>query len=440
MNRLSRRPGVVCRNATFWTVVLAALLQLVPNVPSASAAGTTPSHPGAGYVLDWEDPALTLPPPNWNPQYHPGKVRIASAANGEPVRAGHRSVRFQLDKTDAPVSGGARAEFAATPEEPAGAERWYGFSTYLPTSWTKDQAGDLVTQWHQTDRVDNCDPLCSPPLSIGTRDGQWVISQSWQKYRGNTKDWSFSNTKIGDYQTGRWTDWVVHVKWSTTDAPDAKLEIWKDRQLVWNKPGLRNDDFGDGVHGNYMKFGIYKSPWSNDHPSDTTTRTLHYDELRITDGSGSFQAVSPPGARQSLLRPDGDVMREWTGGTPGAAWSAIDEPVLQPAAPTSDYIWAGEAGRRTEVNLSTTPLSGSATGSKVWFYANTGASTTLTVEALWPGENHSITVGTGAGFAWRSLSISPPDQGAVDGMKLGFTTAGGGDSNVRAAYVELAKR
>ena len=156
----------------------------------------------------------------------------------------------------------------------------------------------------------------------------------------------------------------------------------------------------------------------------------------------STTSVSVPSAKAVpvILRPNGDVMREWTGGTPGAAWSAIDDPVVQPTAPTSDYIWAGDDGRRTVVTLSTTPLSGSAAGSKVWFYANTGASTTLSVEAFWPGESHSITVNTGEGFAWRSLSISPPNQGAVDDMKLRFITAGGGDSNVRAAYVELAKR
>ena len=441
MNRLSR-PRLTRTVAASLGVVLTALTGTVVTVPPAAAAEPTPSAPGTGYTLDWENTAVGLPPPNWVAQYNTSKVRMASTANGDPVRAGQRSVRFQLDQSDPALHNGKRAELAATPEEPAGAERWYGFSTYLPSSWVPDSAGDVVTQWHQSDRVSNCGTQgCSPPLSIGTKNGQWVISQSWQNYIGNINDWSFSNTPIGAYQTGRWTDWVVHVKWSAKDSPDATLEIWKDGALVWNKPGLRNDDFPDGTYGNYMKFGIYKWPWMNG-PSDTTSRVLYYDELRIADGSGSYAAVSPPRTPggSAILRPDGDVSREWTGGTTGPAWQAIDDPVTHQTDVTGgDYIWAGGSGRSTTVTLATAPLSGSAAGTKVWFYANTGSSTRLTVQALWGEETHAIDVLPGNGFAWRSFSVNPPNQAAVDNMQLRFTTSGGGDSNVRAAYVELAR-
>jgi hypothetical protein len=91
------------------------------------------------------------------------------------------------------------------------------------------------------------------------------------------------------------------------------------------------------------------------------------------------------------------------------------------------------------VTLSTAPLSGSAAGSKVWFYANTGSSTRLTVQALWGEETHAIDVLPENGFTWRSFSVNPTNQAALDNMQLRFTTSGGGDSNVRAAYVELAR-
>ena len=301
MNRFSRRPAMICRGATFWTVVLAALLQLVPNVPSATAAGTTPSHPGAGYVLDWEDPALTLPPPNWNAQYNPGSVRFASTANGEPVRAGQRSVRFELNQKDPERNEGKRAELAATPDEPRGAERWYGFSVYLPPDWKNDWAGEIVTQWHQTDQAwENCTRYCSPPLALGTKDGKWVISQNWQKTVGNTDDWFFSNTKVGASETGRWTDWVFHVKWST--GTDGVLQIWKDGEPVKEEAPCdgpcddytykvgRNDDVGDSIHGNYMKIGIYKFAWKSEETA-TNKSVMFYDDLHIADARATRQSV-----------------------------------------------------------------------------------------------------------------------------------------------------
>jgi hypothetical protein len=75
----------------------------------------------------------------------------------------------------------------------------------------------------------------------------------------------------------------------------ALLQIWKDGKPL---PGFerkvgRTDDYGDGVHGNYMKVGLYKWPWSQHKPSDTTRRVLYLDELRTADEHGSYDAVAP---------------------------------------------------------------------------------------------------------------------------------------------------
>ena len=269
----------------------------------AAAADPTPSVPGTGYVLDWENPSdWTLPerpPPGWSYEYRPEvrhadgepQVRVASAGNGEPVRNGQHSVRFDLEKSDPPLHNGSRAELGAEdPVEPRGAERWYGFSMYLPNSWTYDQAPEIVMQWHQVGG--DCSRGCSPPLSIVTEKGQFVISQNWEISPGN---WHFAHTPIGPYETGRWIDWVIHVKWST--GSDGTLDVWKDGRPVDGFFGQRgrNDDYGDRVHGNYMVIGVYKWPWSQNKPSDTTRRIMYVDELRVADQRGSYQAVAPRG-------------------------------------------------------------------------------------------------------------------------------------------------
>jgi hypothetical protein len=127
-----------------------------------------------------------------------------------------------------------------------------------------------------------------------TENGQYKISQNWQNDARVPGKWTYVDTPIGSYETDRWTDWVVHVKWSTGN--NGLLEVWKDGSPV---PGFghkvgRNDDFGNQINGNYILLGIYKWPWKGKTATDTTNRVLYTDELRITDGSGSYAAVAPP--------------------------------------------------------------------------------------------------------------------------------------------------
>jgi len=269
---------------------LAATTLLSAGLARRALAATSPSNPGSLYVLNWEDLAQRSvpgsPPPGWAREYDStvvhsdGKPQVKAyrQASLVPVRDGSYSVRFALEKGDPVINNGTRCELSAG-LEPKGAERWYGFSIYLPSAWVYDQAAESVTQWHQHWSIGS-----SPPLAIVTRRGKWEISQNWEGPY-------FSNTPIGDYQRSRWTDWVVHVKWSA--GSDGRLSIWKDGQPVpgfYNKQGKNTYN---STYGNYMKIGIYKWAWSQNKPSDVTKRHMYYDALRIADGSGSYAAVAP---------------------------------------------------------------------------------------------------------------------------------------------------
>jgi hypothetical protein len=289
----------------------------------------SPADPAGGYVLDWEKAAdRTVPanaPPGWAKEYNSNLVhtdghyqvelhawlrfifrswvrtrtkaawipdaikrRIVTSLVRFPIvkpprtRGGLWCVRFQLEKTDPVINSGTRAELTAG-FEPVGAERWYGFSIYLPTDWQFDQAAEIVTQWHQ-----HWDIGTSPPLAIQTHKGNWEISQNWEGPNGII----YANTPIGPYQTDRWTDWVVHVRWSA--GANGLLEIWKDGQPVTGfSPKNGKNNYTDPAHGNYMKFGIYKWAWSQGKPSDTSRRVMFYDELRIADQTGTYGTVRP---------------------------------------------------------------------------------------------------------------------------------------------------
>jgi hypothetical protein len=67
--------------------------------------------------------------------------------HADPLR--RTAVRFQLDRGDPIVAASSRAELVDTTAEPADAERWYGFSVYLPTAvWQKpDPSAEILAQW-----------------------------------------------------------------------------------------------------------------------------------------------------------------------------------------------------------------------------------------------------------------------------------------------------
>jgi hypothetical protein len=91
------------------------------------------------------------------------------------------------------------------------------------------------------------------------------------------------------------------------------LEIWKDGANVHSAQG--QNKFNDG-QGNYMKFGIYKWDWSQNKPSGTTQRVMYYDELRIADQQGSYNAVVPRQTTQALNIGD-HITLECLGHIPG---------------------------------------------------------------------------------------------------------------------------
>ena len=266
---------------------------------SGGGGGNPPAPVPPIDVLDWEapadhavpaDPAAPITPSGWVPHYapavrHDGNPQVRPARRPEPVRAGRWSGRFELRKGDPVVSASIRAELRAE-IEPYGAERWYAFSIFLDT-WDRDRSQEIVTQWHHFSNSG------SPPLAIVTHEGQWEISlMDWESPTNETTD-----TPVGAYRTGRWTDWVVHAKWSA--GADGLLEIWRDGKKV---PGF-SPKVGRNAYeqlGNYMKIGIYKWDWKQrpagrpQKPTDTTRRVMYHDEVRIYDQRGSYDAVALP--------------------------------------------------------------------------------------------------------------------------------------------------
>jgi hypothetical protein len=232
---------------------------------------------------DWEA-SQAVPPAGWNRQ---ACCAWSTGVQHSPVRSGANAIRFDLRYGDlASPTLKSRAELTTSTPDADHVERWYGFSIYLPsTYWATDASAEILTQWHQHGDQG------SPPLSVGARNAHWEVA-----FQGVPL--SSPTLAAAEYARDTWTDWVVHVNWSS--GTDGFFEVWRNSTPVQfvnptthatttringaNKP---NDGFGV-----YTKFGIYKWAW-NDGPSQVSERAIQYDDLRIADGSASYSAVAP---------------------------------------------------------------------------------------------------------------------------------------------------
>ena len=209
-----------------------------------------------------------------------------------------------------------------------GREYWYGFSIFLPEDFIVNDNWEILAQWHGYPDFDIGEDWRSPVMALLTSNPN--LSSSWAKWTLNLRYDSKRNTfesgervydgvetfELGSYETGVWTDWVFHVRWSYES--DGLLEIWKNgvKILYYEGPNAFND-----AEGPYFKMGIYTA----DVPY---TRIVYHDEFRMADANSTYEDVAPkesssepsvPGMA-TLLSPSGT-----TDETASAfAWNAVE--------------------------------------------------------------------------------------------------------------------
>jgi len=168
--------------------------------------------------------------------------------------------------------------------------------------------------------------------------------------------------------------------------------------------------------------------------------TMVFAALLLWMGSATSSAATST----QLLRPNGDISSQWNVccGVK-TAWDALNDNVTQAQGriPSEDFIHTRALSKVTEVALSSVTL-GTSTPSagKAWFYMDTGAGQSVRADVIWGGSvRGTTTVPGGSGYAWRSISVVPPDQASLDDLRIRFTvtSAGSGSADVFATYFEL---
>ena len=169
-----------------------------------------------------------------------------------------------------------------------GEEYWYGFSIFLPEGFVVNNDWEILAQWHGYPDKNIGETWRNPVMALNSDEGIWSVTVRWDSKKNTFESGErvYDGTKLfefGPYETGVWTDWVFHVKWSYES--DGLLEIWKNGVKVVDRDGP--NCFNDAL-GPYFKMGIY----AGDVPS---TRIVYHDEFRMADANSTYEDVAPSG-------------------------------------------------------------------------------------------------------------------------------------------------
>ncbi len=174
-------------------------------------------------------------------------------------------------------------------------EYWIGFAIYLPNGYATDYSQEIVLQFHGRPDKDLNEAYRNPPLALTVKNGDWNLYTRWDSrlvqfengeaasYEGATE------TKIAKVETGKWTTFVWHIKFSYIGK--GLVDIWKDGEKIhsYTKGNSYNDK-----RPLYLHAGIYKSDWKYDRPvTAVSSRTLYLDEIKIAGSNSSYSEVAP---------------------------------------------------------------------------------------------------------------------------------------------------
>ncbi|BCN30385.1 polysaccharide lyase [Anaeromicropila herbilytica] len=214
--------------------------------------------------------------------------------------SGKKSLRVQLNKNDKIVSDSKRSEIRIDQANPVISniqneqrqEHTYTFYTLLPKGGSEDykidsEGSEIIAQWHNQPDLDKNEPWTSPPLSLHTFDGHYIIGRCWDDAEVSTDQSiidkkNFASYDLGSYveDKGKWVKWSFHIKWGWLSSQNPILEVYKNDNLVLDCNGLpntTNDELGP-----IMKLGIYKWNWAQ--PDDTSTltkRVIYFDNVSV---------------------------------------------------------------------------------------------------------------------------------------------------------------
>ena len=198
----------------------------------------------------------------------------------DPVRGGSRSLRITLREGDEQQTSGTRAELQTQThyDHAIDEDFWYGWSIFIPNEWVFDPDNKMTFhQWH----TGPGQPGTSPIIGLRIRGSRWYITR--ELWDDNTSVTLWQDDQ--DVARGVWTDWVMHVRWSTGD--NGAFTVWQNGIEVYSDTGP-NLAAGTSEGNHYQKFGLYGV-----FGDIVDELVCYYDEVKVATGPDAYFLVAP---------------------------------------------------------------------------------------------------------------------------------------------------
>ena len=218
------------------------------------------------------------------------RTPTAGLLTGEVHRAGKQAMRFawkpsQYDGTNPTL----HSELLTSPLINGETERWYGYSSYMPSSsMENDSQTVIISQWHGV--PDEGGAHTVPVVAVSVEPG----NKLQLVYRASNKSittflqhpTSQKVLDLGKARFDQWVDYVVHVNWDPIGTT-GQLQLWQNGVLIVNEKGIAIGY--PEQHKPYWKCGLYC--WTG--KSKYVEKVIYYDEVRIGSPSASYDTVKP---------------------------------------------------------------------------------------------------------------------------------------------------
>jgi len=177
-------------------------------------------------------------------------MQVVDKKDGHPVRAGQKSIRFEVRPGDCGYNDGwsdcdtDRERHELSGKRVSGGEWWHSWSIYLPKDFVNVHPTKVALgQFHQEK---GHVVWMFQNQSFSTAGGYWVDDQ----VPGYTR--KLTQILSQDEMIEKWNDILVNVKWSKKD--DGFFKVWLNGKQVYSFAGPTKT-----IAQVYFKFGIYRS-------------------------------------------------------------------------------------------------------------------------------------------------------------------------------------
>ena len=206
-------------------------------------------------------------------------MQVVDKKDGHPVRAGHKSIRFEVRPGDCGYDDGwsdcktDRERHELSGKRISGGEWWHAWSIFLPKDFINVSPTKVALgQFHQEK---------GHVVWMFQNQGNYIRGGYWfdNQVPGYTK--TLDRLLTNEDMIGKWNDILVNVKWSKKD--DGFFKVWVNNELIHEYVGPTKTKskvyFKFGIYRSYLKKWIY-SPRNKKKEKGVPAQVVYFDEVR----------------------------------------------------------------------------------------------------------------------------------------------------------------